>query len=109
MPFLGFEMLGVTEVDQRIQVPDAFKPDIAAASAIASVGAAKFHVFFTTKTFAAGAAVTAFYKNFSFIKEFHRRFFQKQKPASVRRAVVELNKALIQPPQATLHRRPGER
>ena len=88
MAFLGLEMLSVTEINQGVQILDAFKPYIAAAATIAAIGAAVFNKFFTVKAFAAGATVAAFNKDFSFIKEFHSRFFQKQKPANVRRAIV---------------------
>jgi hypothetical protein len=43
---LGTEMLGVAEVDQRVQAVDAFEDDIAALAAVSAIRAAIFDIFF---------------------------------------------------------------
>src|SRR5690606_7586676 len=53
---LGLEVLLVAIVDQRVQPVDAFRPYIAAAAAIAAVGAAELDEFLAAKAHRAGAA-----------------------------------------------------
>ena len=40
---LGLEMLGVAEIDQRIEAIDTFENDVTALAAVAAIGAAIFH------------------------------------------------------------------
>src|SRR3546814_9254363 len=42
---LRFEMLGVAEVDKRVEAGDGFEDDVAALAAVAAVGAAIFDIF----------------------------------------------------------------
>ena len=50
------EMLGITEVDQRVEAGDRFEDHIPALAAIAAVGAAIFDVFFPPERDRAGPA-----------------------------------------------------
>ena len=67
----GFVVLLVAKIDECVEIIDTLNDYIAAATAIAAVGPTMFDGFFTPKANAAGAAVTAFDKNFRFVKEAH--------------------------------------
>ena len=67
----GFEMLGITEVDQRVETGHRFKNDLAAPPAIAAVGAALFDIFFAAKADSPGATGTGADVYFRLIKEMH--------------------------------------
>ncbi len=54
---LGLEVLLIAIVDQRIEAVDAFGPHIAAAAAIAAIGAAEFDEFLAAEGDGAGAAI----------------------------------------------------
>jgi MFS family permease len=68
----GLEMLGVTEIDQRVETGNRFKQDVATASAIAAVWAAIFDIFFAAKTDSSGATGAGTDVDFRLIKEMHR-------------------------------------
>ena len=51
------EMLGIAEVDQRVQVLSRDEDDVAAATAIAAIGTAELHKFLTPERDHAVAAV----------------------------------------------------
>jgi len=47
-------MLGIAEIDQRIEARDGFKDDVASLAAIAAVRATIFDIFFAPETDRAG-------------------------------------------------------
>ena len=47
---LGLEVLLIPEIDQRVEVCDAFDPDIAAFAAVAAVRSTELDEFFAAKT-----------------------------------------------------------
>ena len=65
------EMLLVAEIDQRVQTVNRFGPDIAAAPAIAAIGAAIFDVFFTPEADAARATAARTDIDLGEIEKFH--------------------------------------
>jgi hypothetical protein len=65
-------MLGVTEIDQRVETGNRFKQDVATASAITAVWAAIFDIFFAAKTDSPGATGAGTDVDFRLIKEMHR-------------------------------------
>ena len=71
MADLGLEMLLIAEIDQGVEIGDAFDDDIAAASAVAAVGAAVLDVFLTTEADGACAALTALDENLGLIEKLH--------------------------------------
>jgi hypothetical protein len=64
-------MLGVAEINQRIQASDGFGDNIAAPTAIAAIRAAEFDEFLAPKGNDAVTAITGFHPDFRFIKELH--------------------------------------
>ena len=68
-------MLLVAEIDQRVEVSDAFDPDIAAAAAVTAVGAAILNVFLAAEGNAAITALAGFDVDLCLIKELHRIAF----------------------------------
>ena len=68
---LGLEVLLVAVVDQGVEAVDAFGDDIAAAPAIAAVGAAELDEFLAAERDAARSAVARADINFRLIEEFH--------------------------------------
>ncbi len=70
---LGLEMLLIAEVDQRVEAAGAFDDDVAAAPAVAAVGAAEFDEFLAAERNAAGAAVARADEDSRLIKELHGR------------------------------------
>ena len=68
---LGLEVLLVAEVDQRVQAFDGYRPDIAAAPAIAAVRAAILDELLAPERDSAGAAVTGADKDFGLVEELH--------------------------------------
>src|ERR1700759_2853877 len=69
---VGLEMLLVAEIDQRIEIGDAFDDHVAALAATAAIGAAEFDELLTAETLRARAAVTAFQEDLSLVEKFHR-------------------------------------
>ena len=67
----GLEMLLVAKIDQCIQAVDSFHDDIAAATAITTVGTAIFDMRFAPEAYAARAAITTFDEYFCGIKKLH--------------------------------------
>ena len=65
------EMLLVAIVDQRIEAVDALDHDIAAAAAIAAIGAAEFDEFFAQERHRAGAAIARAHIDLGLVEEFH--------------------------------------
>ena len=68
---LGLEVLLVAEVDQRVEAAGAFDHDIAAAAAVAAVGAAELDELLAAERHAAGPAVAGAYVDAGLIKELH--------------------------------------
>ena len=68
---LGFEVLLIAIVDQRIQSIDGFDHHVTAAPAIAAARAAELDIFLAAKRHAAVAAVAGADIDLCFIKEFH--------------------------------------
>ena len=66
-----FEVLGVAEINQRIQASDRFGDHIAALAAIAAIRAAEFDEFLAPKGNDAIAAIAGLHPDFRFIKELH--------------------------------------
>jgi hypothetical protein len=64
-------MLLIAEIDQRIEIGDAFGPDIAAAPTIAAIRPAEFDEFFTPEGHAAIPAIAGADVDFGLIEEFH--------------------------------------
>ena len=69
--YRGLEVLAVTVVDERVQPFHRFNPDVAAAAAVSSIGAAEFNVFLTPKGDATGTAVARLHIDLGFIEKFH--------------------------------------
>ena len=65
------EAPGIAVVDQRVEVGIRHGPDVAAASAVPTVGAAEFLVFFMAELSAAIAAVARCDVDERFVYEFH--------------------------------------
>ncbi|MNL59171.1 hypothetical protein D3C87_1828750 [compost metagenome] len=71
------KVLGIAEVDQRVEAIGTDRHDIAAASAIAAIGAAEFDELFTVKADGAAAAIAGCNIDLGLIEKFHvRRAFQ---------------------------------
>ena len=68
---LGLEMLLVAIVDQRVEAIDAFDDDVAAAPAIAAIGAAELDEFFAQERYGAGAAVAGADIDLGLVEKFH--------------------------------------
>src|SRR3546814_9237818 len=66
---LRLEMLGVAEVDQRVEAGDGFEDDVAALAAVAAVGAAIFDIFLAPERHGAGAAVAGLDENLGLVEE----------------------------------------
>jgi hypothetical protein len=64
-------MLLIPEIDQRIEIGDAFGPDIAAASTIAAIRPAELDVFFTPEGNAAISSIAGANIDFCLIEKFH--------------------------------------
>ncbi len=69
---LGLEVLLVAEIDQGVEAVGAFDDDVAAAPAVAAVGAAELDEFLAPERDAAGAAVAGADVDLGLIKKFHR-------------------------------------
>src|SRR5690606_6635123 len=67
----GPEMLGVAEIDQRVETIGAFGDDIAAAAAIAPVGPAEFHKLLAQEADGASTAGPGFDIDLGLVEEFH--------------------------------------
>ena len=70
---LGLEMLLKAKVDQRVEPVGAFDHDVAAAPAVAAVGAAELDELFPPERDAARPAVAGAHIDAGLIEEFHRR------------------------------------
>src|SRR5690606_38638975 len=68
---LRLEMLLVAVVDQRVQPVDAFRPYVAAASAVAAVRAAELNEFLAAKAHRPGAAGAGLDEDFRLVEKFH--------------------------------------
>ncbi len=66
------EMLGVAEVDQRVEALDRLEDDVAALAAIAAVGAAIFDIFLAPEADRAGAAGAGADEDLGLVEEMHR-------------------------------------
>ena len=77
MPVARLEMLLVAVIDQGIEAADAFDDDIAAAAAVAAIGAAEFDEFLAPERQASGAAVARPDVDPGGIEKFHRKNFGK--------------------------------
>ena len=67
----GPEMLGVAEVDQRIEAGDCLENDIAALAAVAAVGAAELDEFLAAEADGTGAAGARADENLGLVEEMH--------------------------------------
>ena len=76
---LGLEMLLVAEVDQRVEAAGAFDHDVAAAAAVAAVGAAEFDEFLAPERDAARPAVARADIDAGLIEEFHARLVRRNR------------------------------
>src|SRR5262249_10959342 len=68
---LGFEMLSVAVVYERVEAIDGLYDDVAAFAAVAAVRTAEFDEFFPPERYAAVPAVAGPYINLGFIEKFH--------------------------------------
>ena len=68
---LGLEMLLIAIVEQRVEARHAERDHVAAAAAVAAVGAAEFDELLAPERDAAGAAGTGLYINLGFVEKFH--------------------------------------
>src|SRR6185312_14259582 len=71
MAVLGPEMLRVAEIDQGVEVGHRLDPDIAAAPAIAAVGAAELDEFLAPERDAARPAMAAGHVDLGLIEKLH--------------------------------------
>ena len=67
----GFEMLGIAEVDERVETFDRKEDYVAAFAAIAAVWAAILDIFFAPETDSARAALTGADIDFGLIEKMH--------------------------------------
>ena len=67
----GLEMLGVAKIDEGVEVGHDLDDDVAAAPAVAAVGAAERNELLAAKGHRTGAAVTAFDVNLGFVEKLH--------------------------------------
>src|SRR5262249_6026754 len=67
------EVLGVAVVDQRVEVGHRLDDDVAAAPAVAAVGAAELDALLAPKADGAGTAVTALHEDLGLVQELHAR------------------------------------
>src|SRR3546814_10169524 len=65
----GTEMLGVAEIDQRVEAVDGLEDDVAAFAAVAAVGPAIFDELFMAKAHRTGAAGARAHENLGGIEE----------------------------------------
>jgi hypothetical protein len=65
------EMLGVAKVDQRIEAGHGFEDDVAALSAIASIGSAELDELFAPEADRAGTARAGADENLGLVEEMH--------------------------------------
>ena len=65
-------MLGVAEVDQRIEPGHRLDDDVAALAAVAAVGTAELDEFLAPEADGAGAAGARFHVDFRLVEEVHR-------------------------------------
>ena len=70
-PRSALEMLLVAVVDQRVEVVGRLDDDVAAAPAVAAVGAAELDELLAPEADAAGAAVAALQVDLGLVEEFH--------------------------------------
>ncbi len=68
---LGFEMLLVAIIDERIQPVDADRHDIAATAAVAAVGTAEFDEFLAPERQRAGAPIARADVDLGLVEKFH--------------------------------------
>ena len=68
----GAEMLGVAEVDQRIEAGHRFEHDVAALAAVAAVGAAELDELFAPEADRARPAGARAHENLGLVEEMHR-------------------------------------
>ena len=73
----GLEMLLIAVIDQRVEAINAFDPDIAAASAVSTIGAAEFDKLLTAERDATCATIAGTDIDFGFIEKFHDGSFSK--------------------------------
>ena len=64
-------MLGVTEVDQRIEARHRFEHDVTALAAIAAIRATIFDEFFAPEADGSGAARARTYEDLGLVEEMH--------------------------------------
>jgi predicted cobalt transporter CbtA len=70
-PFLREEVLLVAEVDERVEPVHRHHPDVAAAPAVAAVGAAEFDELLAPEAHAARAAAAGADRDPGVVEEFH--------------------------------------
>ena len=85
----GLIAFGEPEVDQRVQAGIRHGKHVSATATVATVGAAKFFVFFVTKRDAAVPAVAGDHVDIRFIYEFHGGILKRKAPTSGAFAVLE--------------------
>ena len=68
----GAEMLGVAEVDQRIEAGHRFEDDVAALAAVAAVGPAELDELLAPEADRAGAAGAGLHVDLGLVEEMHR-------------------------------------
>src|SRR3546814_9373806 len=68
----GLEVLGIAEVDEGVQAVCRLEYDVAAAPAVAAVGAAELDELLAAERHAAVAAVAALQEHLGFVEELHR-------------------------------------
>ena len=64
-------MLSIAEIDERVQIVNAVDFDVATATAVTAIWAAKLDILLTAKANTAVPAVATFDKNLGLIEKFH--------------------------------------
>src|SRR6266851_2056419 len=71
MALLGAEMLLVAVVDEGVEIGHRLDDDVAAAAAVAAIGAAELDEFLAPEAARAGTAVAALHEDLGLVEEFH--------------------------------------
>ena len=95
----GADMLLIAVVDQGVEIVHRHGPDIAAAAAIAAIGAAKFDELLTPEGDATIAAIAGANVDLGFVEEFHAASFRVRTFAPARTVRHPMHQ---HPPQAPL-------
>ena len=94
---LGFEVLLVAVVDQRVEVGDALDPDIAALAAVAAVGPAEFDELLAPERHGAGSARAGGDVDLGLVEELHASYALRRElaPSSVAGRSVGYTNAIV--------------